>query len=340
VSEFDDQLIEIALKPGQKVRSRAKDGSGLILNYNKAKTFIDATAKGTWVPPVVTPPPGPTGPTGPGPVPGPTPTRVIPAGSYGDFTISGDKQVWLFEPGAIVKGTVRLAGTNLDVGGLHTTSEQSHETPVRIEKGSSGVLHDYLIEHIGTPANGKGYSSIAANAGNAGTGWAGPWTIRDGVQDQKVYGHYGTEVWGIKSLVVEDVTFKGKGGVGAENGHMSLPRCNGFIVRNCTFDMTQGCWRVVEIVEENDWFFTDNTILGQSNTRGDTCPMALGSTGQMRNGTIQRNRIKDIKLFCYLIGSGHVITDNRLTNVAIPYQGSIGSAAQWARNDANSGPAW
>lgn len=284
-------------------------------------------------------------PVPPDPQPSPDWDRIIVPGSYGDFAFTTHNERVLFQQGAIVKGVVHLASTNLVIEGLQTTSETSHETPVVIEKDSWGTLRKFTIEQVGFPANGLGYSSISANDDdNPEGGWAGPWTIEDGLVDMRDNGHYGFEIWGVKNLLIQRVTFKGKGGRvsggnHAENGFMSLPRSHDAVIKNNVFDMSQGCYRVIEVAQMRRMSFVENDVL---ELFGDVVPMSHEAVGHV----VQRNRVKGKgttppanSLFVWLTGSGHTITDNRLTNVATVSKGSAtGTTLQ--RNGPTSGPPW
>lgn len=224
----------------------------------------------------------------------------------------------------------------------------THETAINFWLGPGGrtcrnfaVIRASILNN-GTPNNGKGYSLLSSQRppGDVVTGPKhGPGIIKDGQFDSGKYGWYGAEIWDTRGLQIVGNTFKGTGGFnGAENGHMSPARCDGLIVRSNTFDMTQGCWRVMEFVESNDILFTLNTVLGGGSSRGDVAPMAGGSSNRMQRATITFNRIRDIREFVNLAGSGHVVTDNRLTNITVARAGS--GSATWERNGPNDGPAW
>lgn len=271
--------------------------------------------------------------------------RIVPPGSYGDITMGTAGERWKFEPGAVVKGRVILAAKDLLIEGLRTTSEQCHETAPQIQKGSSGVCRGFSFEQIGSPGNGMGYSTVSANDDDGPDGgWAGPWTFEDGLADMRDNGHYGFEIWGVSHLTVQRVTFKGKGGRSngssrAENGFMSLPRSHDAVIQGCTFDMSQGCYRVIEVAQMRRMQFVENDVL---DLVGDVCPMSHEAVGHV----IQRNRIRGKgstpppnSLLVYLTGSGHTVTDNRLTNVANERQGSA-SDSTVERNGPNDGPAW
>jgi hypothetical protein len=204
----------------------------------------------------------------PDPIPDPPPTtgqRRFPAGTYSQTYRLDANEEWIFEPGAVLTGVLRWAAPSAVVRNL--TARDGHETQLIFEKGGGGQLLEPTILHTGTPANGKGYSSIGADDKNAGVGTFGPLLIKGGTIDQRIYGWGGIEMWGVKQLVIDDVMFLGRAGVGANiNAHISIPRSDGAIVKGCTFDLSGVTWGL-ELSDVDNVQVLDNTgeAIGQQN---------------------------------------------------------------------------
>lgn len=233
--------------------------------------------------------------------------------------------------------------------GLHimggTDFRDSVETAIRLRIGPGGllagdiVMEDFAITHTGTPANGKGYSSISNERPDynvLGGPKLGPITIRRYRQDQGVFGWGGIEVWDTKGLLVEDCYFKGRAGAGAGiNAHMSIPRCFGAIVRHNSFDFTQGAWWGIEAVELNDMQFLAN--LGFGPAGGTMVQLHGGSALQCYRDIISDNDVRDIAVFVNQYGWDHQIVHNKLTNVPTIYRnwGNPGGNVTLAQNDSS-----
>ena len=138
--------------------------------------------------------------------------RIVPAGSHGDFTFAIDGERVMFEPGAIVKGTIRLARRTSCVRGFprRQRGEPMRRRCIlpRARRASSRTSTS------STSARPPTASATARSAPTTATPEpAGRVRGRSAASSRTrgVYGWYGTEVWGIAGLVVEDGTFKGKG---------------------------------------------------------------------------------------------------------------------------------
>lgn len=267
--------------------------------------------------------PEPT-PPDPTPDPGP-PVRTIQAGSHSNIDVNVPG-LWLFEPGAIVKGLINWTAKDVILRDMVTTSELEHETPLRLQQGASGRIEGGSITHIGTPKNGSAYSTISCDDGGRGVGFAGPLTIDGLAVDARTFGHFGIETWGIIDLIIRRCTFKGNGAA------ISIPRSDGALIELCDFDLTSKFWGIElsdvdnVTVQDNNAYALGSVNMGQTWRAFVQChpggsPTPTGYTGAINGTTIRRNRLNNYPALVNCpppwqnLNGVTTIRDNPLTNV-------------------------
>ncbi len=222
-----------------------------------------------------------------------------------DVTIDSVK----FEGGGF---TVKVAGRDRTKI-LRSTFTDMTETSISLD--GPGV-DDALIEGntiVQSIPNGDGYSPISAQG--FGRGVNTNLVVRGNTIDQGGSGvaHFGIEVWDNTGLVIEGNNLRGLDTL------ISIPRSDGAIVRNNTFDFTSGSYWGVEVSDSDGVQIVDNVVLGRGASDGPDgrafVQLQKGS-GTVENVTIQRNKVSNLWALVNAAGSGHTITNNCLTDVS------------------------
>jgi hypothetical protein len=276
----------------------------------------------------------------PTPTPAPEPTVAPPTG--GQQLVAGDiTQPGLYSlNGQHVAGTVNVYADNVTIVGpgridflalrgaddfLLTGGVQfgaGNETPIRVYWSPTGdpvrnaVFEQFEVVHTGFPANGKGYSS--ASSGPDGPVYHEGVTFRDCLIDQRQYGWGGIEVWKTHGLVIEGCEFRGNAGAGASiDAAISIPRSDGAVIRNNTFDLSEHFWGI-ELADVDDALVEGNTVTGidDGRTWHAFVQMHPGS-GQVLRNTIRGNTVSSLPALFNshdAIG-GLTVADNCLSGV-------------------------
>ncbi len=247
-----------------------------------------------------------------------------------------------FDAVSIRANDVTIDGTTFDGGGwtikvygvdrtkiLNSIFRNMRETSIRLVGPS---VDDMLIQGntiIQSVNTGTGYSPISG---------VGPGAmnknliIRGNTIDNGPAGiaHFGVEVWDNIGLIIEGNNIKGAGAL------ISIPRSDGTIVRNNTFDLTQAFWGM-ELADIDNAKVLNNTATGPGANVGSQWRAFIQlhpGSGTVNNITIQGNRLTNNWGFVNAAGQGHIITDNCLNNVGRMFEGSFTGPITNLRNGA------
>jgi nitrous oxidase accessory protein NosD len=141
--------------------------------------------------------------------------------------------------------------------------------------------------------------------------------IRNNTIDQGPAGvaWFGVEVWDNVGMIIEGNLLKGASAL------VSIPRSDGAIVRNNSFDMTQAFWGI-ELADVSDAQVYGNTVWGNAGSIGPDgrafVQMHPGSATVERN-TVRNNKVSKYWAIVNAAGSGHTITNNCMSDVTKVY---------------------
>lgn len=262
------------------------------------------------------------------------------------------------KPITILRGTIKVGGTaiairandvTLDsmsfVGGsqvvqifgvdrtkiLRNSFTMMTESSIRLQPGSDDTLVEgNTIKQ--TVVTAHGYSPVSANDNGAGAGAFKTLTVRGNSIDQgpNGVGWFGVEVWGVSGLIIETNQFKGVG------PHISIPRSDGAIIRNNTFDLSSSFWGM-ELADIENAQVLNNTASATGTIDMNATWRALvqlhPGSGAVLNITISGNKLTNYPALVNAAGSGHTITNNCLINVGRLNWGSFTGANKLVSNN-------
>lgn len=126
---------------------------------------------------------------------------------------------------------------------------------------------------------------------------------------------FGIECWGVQNLLIEGSSFKG-GQV-----HISIPRSDGAIIQNNTFDLTKVTWAAIELADIDNTKVINNIAFGPPVGGGGMWNAFLQNHqggGAFRNNLVEGNRLTNFPALFNAAEqnvSGNIVRNNCLINV-------------------------